>query len=188
MSRTWKYYRETWIDWAVENEMKINPNKSKATCFTRAQVKDPLNYSLRDHQNIPEVHVCKYLGIIIRSDLSWTDQVNFPVQKAWRALHFIMHIVERGNNNTKSLAYTSLVRPMLGSIQRTSDQCFTPRTKKVAKFAHYTGGFVWESLAQRRMARLCALYKAYNGERAWKDIWNRVLVPYYQSRVHHCWK
>jgi hypothetical protein len=24
-------------EWAVENEMKINPNKSKAVCFTRAR-------------------------------------------------------------------------------------------------------------------------------------------------------
>jgi hypothetical protein len=33
-------------EWAVENEMKINPNKSRAVCFTRARVKDPLKYSL----------------------------------------------------------------------------------------------------------------------------------------------
>jgi len=33
-------------EWAVENAMKINPSKSKAIRFTRARVKDPLNYSL----------------------------------------------------------------------------------------------------------------------------------------------
>ena len=33
-------------EWAVENPMKINPSKSKAIRFTRARVKDPLNYSL----------------------------------------------------------------------------------------------------------------------------------------------
>jgi len=75
-------------------------------------VKDLLNYSLGD-QKIPEASCCKYLGIIIRSDLSRADQVNYMVQKAWRALHFIMHVVEKGNKNTKSLAYTSLVRPIL---------------------------------------------------------------------------
>jgi len=32
-------------EWAVENVMKINPSKSKAIRFTRARVKDPLNYS-----------------------------------------------------------------------------------------------------------------------------------------------
>ena len=35
------------------------------------------------------------------------------VQKAWRALHFVMRSVKKGNKNTKSLAYTSLVRPIL---------------------------------------------------------------------------
>jgi hypothetical protein len=55
-------------DWAVENETKVNPNKSKAISFTRARMKVPLNYSLRD-KIIPQVSFC-YLGIIIRSDLS----------------------------------------------------------------------------------------------------------------------
>jgi hypothetical protein len=100
-------------DWAVENKMKINPNKSKAISFSKTRVKDPVNDSLRG-QNIPEAKLCKYLGITIRCDLSWADLVNYTVQKAWRALHFVMRIVKRGNKNTKSLAYTSLVRPILG--------------------------------------------------------------------------
>jgi len=49
--------------------MKIIPNKSKALSFTRARVKEPLNYSLGD-QKIPEGSCCKYLGIIKRSDLN----------------------------------------------------------------------------------------------------------------------
>jgi hypothetical protein len=46
-------------DLAVENEMKIHTNKSKALSFTTARVKDPLNYTLRD-QTIPEYSCCKY--------------------------------------------------------------------------------------------------------------------------------
>jgi hypothetical protein len=53
------------------------------------------------------------LGIIIRSDLNWADHVNYTLRKAWKALHFIMRILKKGNNNTKRLAYTSLVRPIL---------------------------------------------------------------------------
>ena len=56
-------------DWAERNEMKINPNKIKALSFTKARVKDPLSYSLGD-QKIPEASCCKYLGIILRNDLS----------------------------------------------------------------------------------------------------------------------
>jgi hypothetical protein len=76
-------------EWAVENVMKINPSKSKAARFTRARVKDPLDYSLANTL-IPEASSCKYLGIILRSDLSWADQVSYTVKKAWKALHFTM--------------------------------------------------------------------------------------------------
>jgi hypothetical protein len=35
-------------EWAVENEIKINPDKSKAVRFTRARVKDRLTYYFGD--------------------------------------------------------------------------------------------------------------------------------------------
>jgi hypothetical protein len=75
-------------------------------------VKDPLNYTLRD-EKIPEDSSSKYLGVIIQSDLSWADQVSNMVQKAWRALHFVMRVVKKGNKSTKSIAYKSPVRPIL---------------------------------------------------------------------------
>ena len=55
-------------EWAAANAMKINPSKCKAVLSARAQVKDPLNYML-GNQLIPEASSCKYLGIILRSDL-----------------------------------------------------------------------------------------------------------------------
>jgi len=136
------------------------------------------------------------LGIVIRNDLSWADQVNYTVQKAWRALHFVMRIVNKGNNKTKSLAYTSLVRPIL----KYGVACWDPYREcqiralnrvqnKATKFAHCSGSTEWESLAQRRKtARMCALYKAYNGDRAWKEIRDRLHAPSYLSRVDHNWK
>jgi hypothetical protein len=81
-------------------------------------VKDPLDHFLRGggggDQIIPEASSCKYLGIIVRSDLSWADQVSYIVQNAWKALHFIMHYFKKGNSYMKSLAYMSLMRPILG--------------------------------------------------------------------------
>ncbi|PNF38781.1 hypothetical protein B7P43_G12821 [Cryptotermes secundus] len=51
--------------------MLINAAKSKAVCFTRSRVKEPLNFSLRDIV-IPEASSCKYLGIIFhRNDPNW---------------------------------------------------------------------------------------------------------------------
>jgi hypothetical protein len=99
-------------EWAVENEMKIHPDKSKAVSFTRARVKDRLRYYFGD-ELIPEANSLKHLGIIIRGDLSWADHVNYTLRKAWKALHLIMRILKQGDNNPKRLAYTSLVRPIL---------------------------------------------------------------------------
>jgi hypothetical protein len=36
---------------------------------------------------------------------------------------------------------------------------------------------------RRRIARICALFKAYKGERAWKGIGDRLQSPCYLSRV-----
>ena len=68
-------------EWAVENEIQINPGKSTVVSFTRARVKEPLNYSLMD-QVIAEASSCKCLGIILHSDLSWADEVNYTVEKS----------------------------------------------------------------------------------------------------------
>jgi hypothetical protein len=104
-----------------------------------------------------------------------------------------MRILKKGNKNTKSLAYTSLVRPIL----EYGAACWDPYRecqinavdrvqKKVAKAAHYTSGLVWESLAQRRKtAQMRALFKAYTVERVWKAIGDRLQVPSYLSRVDH---
>ena len=160
-------------EWAVVNAMKINPSKSKEVCFTRARVKEPLNYSLMDTL-IPEANSCKYLQIL-RSDLSWADHVNYRVKKAWKALHFNMRILKKGNSNTKSLAYVSLVRPIL----QYGASCWDPYRegqinaldrvqKKAAKFVRHKISPNLKSLASRRkVTRLGALYKTYCSERAW---------------------
>jgi len=81
-------------EWAVENAMKINPSKSKAIRFTRARVKDPPNYSLMGTL-IPEASSSKYLGIILRSDLSWADQVNTRWKRPGKhLLTYLLHGAE----------------------------------------------------------------------------------------------
>jgi len=177
-------------EWAFENAMKINPSKSRAVCFTRARVKDPLDYSLANTL-ISEASSCKYLGIILISNLCWADQVSYVVKKAWKELHFIMPILKKGNSNTKSLAYTSLVHPIL----EYGAACWDPYREgqitaldrvqqKGVKFAHQTNISNWETLASRRkLSRICALFKAHPGERAWRSVGDRLQRPHHLSRV-----
>ena len=159
---------------------EINPVKIKAMWFTSARVKNPHGYSLGD-QKIPEASTCKYFGIVPRADVNWVDQVNYPPQKAWKAFHFVIRVLKKGNRNTKTLAYTSLVRPILEYRSACWDPCrgqinaLHQEPKKAAQFTNPTKGSVWETLAQRgTIARKCALFKAYSGERAWKAIPDRL--------------
>jgi len=58
--------------------------------------------------------------------------------------------------------------------------------KKAAKFARHKNSPNWENLASRRKwSRICALSKAYSGERTWKPIGDKLQWPHYLSRVDH---
>jgi len=102
-----------------------------------------------------------------------------------------MRILKKGNSNTKSLAYVSLVRPILeyGAAwwdpHREGQISALDRVqKKAAKFAHHTISSKWEILASRRkLSRICALFKAYSGERALKVIGDKLQQPHYLNSV-----
>ena len=104
-----------------------------------------------------------------------------------------MRILKKGNSSTKSLAYTTLVRPIL----EYGAACWDPYRegqihaldrvqKKAAKFVHLTNESNWGTLSQRRkISGICALLKAYSGERAWKAIGDRLQRLNYLSKVDH---
>jgi hypothetical protein len=143
-------------------------------------------------QLIPEANSFKYLGIIIGSDLNWADHVNYTLRRLWKALHFVMYILKKGNNNTKHLAYMALVRAILeyGAVcldpYRGQIGALNRVQRRAAKFANNADQTGWGSLAERRMvSRLCALFNAYTGGRAWEAIEGRLLRPCYLSREGH---
>jgi hypothetical protein len=96
-----------------------------------------------------------------------------------------MLILKKGNSNTKSLANISLVLPILeygaaccDSYKDGQINALDRVQNKAAKFTHHRNDSNWETLAQRReIARICALCKAYTGERAWKAIGDRLQGP-----------
>ena len=104
-----------------------------------------------------------------------------------------MRILKKGNNNTKRLGYTTLVKPILefGAV------CWDPYRegqvsalnrvqKRTAKFANNINESGCEILAQRRLlARICTFHKVYTRGRAWKAIGDRLLKPCYLSRDDH---
>jgi hypothetical protein len=58
--------------------------------------------------------------------------------------------------------------------------------KKAAKFAQHRNESNWETLTERRkLARLCAFFKADMGEQAWNAVGDRLQTPCYLSRGEH---
>jgi len=104
-----------------------------------------------------------------------------------------MLVLKRGNRNTKSLAYTSLVRPILEYGSACWDPCRDGQInvldwvqKKTSQFTGHTKDSESETLAQRgTIARLCAIFKACAGEWAWKAIHDRLRRAYYLSTIDH---
>jgi hypothetical protein len=104
-----------------------------------------------------------------------------------------MRSVKKENKNTKSIAYKSLVGPIL----ECGAACWNPYKEfqinaldrvqnKTDKFTYHTGGLDWKCLAQRRkIAHMDALFKAYTGERAWKAIGDMLQTSSYLSMVEH---
>jgi hypothetical protein len=107
-----------------------------------------------------------------------------------------MKTLKKRNSGTKSLAYTTLVRPIL----EYGVACWDPYRegqvyaldrvqKKAATSAHHMSELNWETLSQRRkISHICALFKAYSGERAWKVIGDRLQRPNYLSSIDRDWK
>ena len=139
-------------EWTVESEMKINPDKLKAVSFTKARVKERIRYSFAE-QLIPEASSFKYFGINILNDLNWADHVSYTLRKAWKALHYIMRILKKGNNNTKRLDYTIVEYGAVcwDPYREGKASALNRVQKRAAKFGNNLNGSGWETLAQRRL-------------------------------------
>ncbi|KAJ4440163.1 hypothetical protein ANN_08301 [Periplaneta americana] len=129
-------------------------------------------------ETIPEVNKCKYLGITFSSDLGWGEHVTDTVGKAWRALHFVMRVLRKGSDKSKEIAYKSLVRP----VMEYGAACWDPYRlehiktlekiqKRAFKRCRKNSPLKWDTLTDRKTRiRLCALFKTYRGEPAWREI------------------
>jgi len=100
-----------------------------------------------------------------------------------------VRVLKKGNSNTKRLAYTSQVRPILecgaswwNPYREGQINALGRVQKNVAKFANVTNDSTWKTVSQhRKIARICAVFKAYTGERRWKATGDRLQGPCYPS-------
>ncbi|KAJ4435402.1 hypothetical protein ANN_18017 [Periplaneta americana] len=108
----------------------------------------------------------------------------------------IKRVLRKGSDKSKEVAYKSLVRP----VMEYGAACWDPYRlehiktlekiqKRALKCCRKNSPLKWDTLTDRRTRiRLCALFKTYRGEPAWKEIKNRLQPPNYSSRNDHSYK
>jgi len=98
--------------WSVAWQMSFNAKKCLVMSISRRRCKPLLEYRLGQILLTP-VDSYYYLGVTISSDLRWSTHIDNICTKATRTLNFIGRQIDCCSPESKSLAYTVVVRPHL---------------------------------------------------------------------------
>ena len=77
------------------------------------QISDIINVYQMCGTKLGTVHQAKYLGVTNSDDLQWLHHVSSVAKKGNTTLHMISRNLRYCSRNTRSLAYSTLVRPKL---------------------------------------------------------------------------
>src|SRR5664279_1094115 len=175
---------DTMFEWSCKWQMRFNSKKCHILTVTRKRSVIKLDYVLGNDQ-LSAVDSYPYLGVTVSSDLRWNKHIDNVTLKAGRTLNFIRRNCYPCDVDAKSLAYITLVRPLLeyacsawdphtardiNSIEMVQHRAARfakrdyHRTTSVTSLMNQLG---WSPLANRRkIFRLTSFYKAFNGQSA----------------------
>ena len=92
--------------------MEFNPGKCQVIHITRSKSPVKSKYFMHN-QELESVNAAKYLGVTISKDLSWNIHINNNTCTANKTLGSVKRNVVTKNNDIKTIAYNSLVRPQV---------------------------------------------------------------------------
>ena len=100
--------------YAVENEMRLNKDKTKVMLFNTAKQSDFMPEIVVGNENLEVVEEFKLLGVMITSNLKWETNTEYITKKAYKRLWMIRRLKNLGMN-TKSLVkiFTTQIRSVL---------------------------------------------------------------------------
>ena len=161
--------------------MKFNPDKCKVMHVTRS--KNPILRQYTLHSTVLEtVESSKYLGVTLNQDLSFNKHMDFSIKKASDRLRFVHRNLYSASKETKSVAYFTLVHPIVEyasivwdphyktyiqnveMVQRSAARFVCNRYHNKSSITEMLDDLNWPTLAERcRQARLSFMYKIVNG-------------------------
>ena len=166
--------------WETKWGMSFHPDKCNTMHITRSKTHSKTTYSLKG-QNLEEVNTARYLGLDIRSDLSWRTHIDRIVKKGNSMLGFLQRNLRINNTETKTLAYNALVRSNLEycssvwnphttsavhkieMVQRRAARYATNRYHNISSVTEMLDTLQWESLESRRTKQqLTMMFKIVN--------------------------
>ena len=101
-------------NYAIENEMKLNKDKTKVMLFNTAKHSDFMPEITVDDEQLEVVEEFKLLGVKITSNLKWEANTDYITKKAYKRLWLLRRLKKLGMN-TRSLVkvFTTQVRSVL---------------------------------------------------------------------------
>ena len=132
-------------DWENTWKMSFNASKCNTISITRKKNKINHDYSLYN-QILEHLPSTTYLGVELKSDLTWKNHIDKTCAKANRQLGFLRRNLQIQNSKIKETAYKGLVRPI-------TDYCATVWDPHFQKYINQL------EMVQRRAARF--VFNAY---------------------------
>jgi len=102
-------------NWFVANKLSLNVAKTCYSIFgaTETQLQDLDSKLVINDENIERVESCKYLGIIIDSDISWKEHIDFVYKKIIKFTSIFYKIRTNLNAHVLKMLYFAFVYPHL---------------------------------------------------------------------------
>ena len=136
-------------DWVNRNKMSLNINKCKIVSFGGKMERSGTNYEMQGIK-LEKVEKYKYLGVVLKHDLEWKEQVARLTKKGINALNFIMRQLKGMSIEIKEKAYITMIRPMVEYAAAVWDPYRTGEVKDIEKVQRIAARRVTGRVKKRR--------------------------------------
>ena len=109
--------------WCTQNNLKINSEKSSILNFGSHKKTTDNIFATINNQQIPVVDSQKDLGVIITSNLNWSDNVNYRIAKANKIFLFMKRsCLQNTSIQFRKFIWLTYIRPAVSY----GSQCYYP--------------------------------------------------------------